>query len=135
MKVVVDTGVLVEVLEGSELGEKFVHLVDSGKLEPVITDLTLVEMIYVVCRKYGMDRARELVERLLGSGYFEVVNALDFSDVIAEIKCNNPLSIMDVSAIAVAKALGTMALFKSERELKDKKLDNLLFIENIDSTI
>jgi len=40
MRVVVDTGVLVEVLEGSKLGEKFLKLVNSSKLEPIITNLT-----------------------------------------------------------------------------------------------
>ena len=76
MRVVVDTGVLVEVLEGSKLGEKFLKLVSSGELEPIITNLTLIELTYTVCRKYGINKARELVKKLLDSGYFEVVNAL-----------------------------------------------------------
>ena len=132
MKVVADTGVLVEVLEDSKLGEKFIQLVNSGKLEPIITNLTLIELTYIVCRKYGIDKARELVKKLLDSGYFEIVNAFDFADEIVEIKCNNSLSIIDTSAIATAKGLGISALFKMEKELKDKNLNNLIFIDNID---
>lgn len=132
MKVVADTGVLVEVLEDSKLGEKFIQLVNSGKLEPIITNLTLIELTYIICRKYGIDKARELVKKLLDSGYFEIVNALDFADEIVEIKCNNSLSIIDASAIATAKGLGISALFKIEKELKDKNLNNLIFIDNID---
>jgi hypothetical protein len=131
MRVVVDTGVLVEVLEGSDLGEKFLKLVSSGELEPIITNLTLIELTYIICRKYGINKARELVKKLLDSGYFEVVNALEFADHIIEMKCNNSISIIDASVIATAKGLGIQALFKFEKELKDKKLENVIFIENI----
>ncbi|BAB66723.1 PIN domain-containing protein [Sulfurisphaera tokodaii] len=131
MRVVVDTGVLVEVLEGSELGEKFIQLVSRGKLEPIITNLTLIELTYVICRRYGTDKARELIMKLLDSGYFKLVNALDFADEIVKVKCNNSLSIIDASVIATAKGLGITALFKMEKELKDKKIDNLIFIENL----
>ncbi|AEE94466.1 VapC-type toxin [Acidianus hospitalis W1] len=131
MRVVVDTGVLVEVLEGSDLGEKFLKLVNSSKLEPIITNLTLIELTYIICRKYGINKARELVKKLLDSGYFEVVNALEFADHIIEMKCNNSISIIDASVIATAKGLGIQALFKLEKELKDKKLENVIFIENI----
>ncbi|MQL54264.1 PIN domain-containing protein [Acidianus ambivalens] len=130
MRVVVDTGLIVEVLEGSELGEKFLKLVKDGKLKPVITNLTLIEITYVICRKYGISKAKELVKKLLDSGYFELVNALDFSDYIVEVKCNNSLSILDASVIAAAKGLKVKALFKMEKELKDKRFDNVLFIEN-----
>ena len=131
MRVVVDTGVLVEVLEGSDLGEKFLKLVNSSKLEPIITNLTLIELTYIICRKYGINKARELVKKLLDSSYFEVVNALEFADHIIEAKCNNSISIIDASVIATAKGLGIQALFKLENELKDKKLENVIFIENI----
>ena len=131
MRVVVDTGVLVEVLEGSDLGEKFLKLVNSSKLEPIITNLTLIELTYIICRKYGINKARELVKKLLDSGYFEVVNALEFADHIIETKCNNSISIIDAYVIATAKGLGIQALFKLEKELKDKKLENVIFIENI----
>jgi hypothetical protein len=130
MRVVVDTGVLVEVLEGSKLGEKFLKLVNSSKLEPIITNLTLTELTYIICRN-GINKARELVKKLLDSGYFEVVNALEFADHIIQTKCNNSISIMDASVIATAKGLGIQALFKLEKELKDKKLENVIFIENI----
>jgi hypothetical protein len=130
MRVVVDTGVLVEVLEGSKLGEKFLKLVNSSKLEPIITNLTLIELTYIICRN-GINKARELVKKLLDSGYFEVVNALEFANHIIETKCNNSISIIDASVIATAKGLGIKALFKLEKELKDKKLENVIFIENI----
>jgi hypothetical protein len=68
---------------------------------------------------------------LLDSGYFEVVNALEFADHIIETECNNSISIIDASVIATAKGLGIKALFKLEKELRDKKLENVIFIENI----
>lgn len=68
---------------------------------------------------------------MLDSGYFEVVNALEFADHIIETKCDSSISIIDASVIATAKGLGIKALFKSEKELKEIKLDNVTFLENI----
>ncbi|MFP3203756.1 MAG: hypothetical protein RXR43_16590 [Sulfolobus sp.] len=68
---------------------------------------------------------------MLDSGYFEVVNALESADHIIETKCNNSISIIDTSVIATAEGLGIQPLFKLEKELKDKKLENVIFIENI----
>ena len=69
--------------------------------------------------------------KLLDSDYFKVVNALDFADEIVEAKCSNSLCIVDTLLVTTAKGLGITALFKMEKELKDKKIDNLIFIENL----
>nr|WP_236753495.1 PIN domain-containing protein [Acidianus sp. HS-5] len=78
-----------------------------------------------------MNKARELVEELLDSGYFTVIDALKFADSIAEIKCKYALSFVDASVIATAEGLGIKALFKMEKELKNKDLKDVIFIENI----
>lgn len=36
MKVVVDTGVLVEAIESTELGKKFIKLISDNKVEPIL---------------------------------------------------------------------------------------------------
>nr|WP_286189084.1 hypothetical protein [Sulfolobus sp. S-194] len=63
----------------------------------------------------------ELIMKLLDSSYLKVVNALDFTDEIVKIKCNNSISIVDSSVITTAKWLGINTLFKMEKELKDNR--------------
>jgi len=131
MRAIIDTGLLVEIFEGSETGKKLLNLIINDKIEPMITDVTLIELTYILCRKSGMDKAKELVKKLIDSGYFTVVNSTSFSDIIAEIKCKFPISFIDAFNIGSAIGLKVNALFRKERELLNMKLNNVLFIEDI----
>ena len=131
MKAIIDTGLLFEIFEGSETGKKLLDLIINDKIEPMITDVTLIELTYILCRKSGMDKAKELVKKLIDSGYFTVVNSTSFSDIIAEIKCKFPISFIDAFNIGSAIGLKVNALFRKERELLNMKLNNVLFIEDI----
>jgi predicted nucleic acid-binding protein len=131
MRAIIDTGLLFEIFEGSETGMKLLDLIINDKIEPMITDVTLIELTYILCRKSGMDKAKELVKKLIDSGYFTVVNSTSFSDIIAEIKCKFPISFIDAFNIGSAIGLKVNALFRKERELLNMKLNNVLFIEDI----
>ena len=84
MRAIIDTGLLFEIFEGSETGKKLLDLIINDKIEPMIADVTLIELTYILCRKSGMDKAKELVKKLIDSGYFTVVNSTSFSDIIAK---------------------------------------------------
>ena len=131
MRAIIDSGLLFEIFEGSETGKKLLDLIINDKIEPMITDVTLIELTYILCRKSGMDKAKELVKKLIDSGYFTVVNSTSFSDIIAEIKCKFPISFIDAFNIGSAIGLKVNALFRKERELLNMKLNNVLFIEDI----
>ena len=131
MRAIIDTGLLFEIFEGSETGKKLLDLIINDKIEPMITDITLIELTYILCRKSGMEKAKELVKKLIDSGYFTVVNSTSFSDIIAEIKCKFPISFIDAFNIGSAIGLKVNALFRKERELLNMKLNNVLFIEDI----
>jgi len=131
MRAIIDTGLLFEIFEGSETGKKLLDLIINDKIEPMIADVTLIELTYILCRKSGMDKAKELVKKLIDSGYFTVVNSTSFSDIIAEIKCKFPISFIDAFNIGSAIGLKVNALFRKERELLNMKLNNVLFIEDI----
>jgi uncharacterized protein (UPF0212 family) len=45
-------------------GQKMREALIVGLLEPIITNLTLTELTYTICRN-GINRARELVKKLL----------------------------------------------------------------------
>ena len=131
MRAIIDSGLLFEIFEGSETGKKLLDLIINDKIEPMITDVTLIELTYILCRKSGMEKAKELVKKLIDSGYFTVVNSTSFSDIIAEIKCKFPISFIDAFNIGSAIGLKVNALFRKERELLNMKLNNVLFIEDI----
>jgi len=131
MRAIIDSGLLFEIFEGSETGMKLLDLIINDKIEPMITDVTLIELTYILCRKSGMDKAKELVKKLIDSGYFTVVNSTSFSDIIAEIKCKFPISFIDAFNIGSAIGLKVNALFRKERELLNMKINNVLFIEDI----
>jgi phosphoserine phosphatase len=78
-----------------------------------------------------MEKAKELVKKLIDSGYFAVVNSTSFSNIVAEIKCKFPISVIDAFNIGTALGLKVNALFKKEKELLNIKLNNVLFIEDI----
>lgn len=130
-RAVIDTGLLVEILEGSPLGKKLVELLTSEEIEGYVTDLTLTEIAYVICRKYGMDKAKELVGKLLETGYFEVVEALNYAEEISKIKCEYSISFMDAAVVATAKGLNAIALFKREKELEDKRPEGVVFLDEL----
>ena len=104
MRAIIDSGLLFEIFEGSETGMKLLDLIINDKIEPMITDVTLIELTYILSRKSGMDKAKELVKKLIDSGYFTVVNSTSFSDIIAEIKCKFPISFID--AFNIGSAIG-----------------------------
>jgi PIN domain. len=131
MRAIIDTGLLFEIFEGSETGKKLLDLIINDKIEPMITDVTLIELTYILCRKSGMEKAKELVKKLIDSGYFTVANSTSFSDIIAEIKCKFPISFIDAFNIGSAIGLKVNALFRKERELLNMKINNVLFIEDI----
>jgi len=131
MRAIIDSGLLFEIFEGSETGMKLLDLIINDKIEPMITDVTLIELTYILSRKSGMDKAKELVKKLIDSGYFTVVNSTSFSDIIAEIKCKFPISFIDAFNKGSAIGLKVNALFRKERELLNMKINNVLFIEDM----
>ncbi len=132
-----DTGVFVEILAGSELGRKLMEDLLSGRVKAITTDLNIMELNYVVCRKIGWERSREIVGRLLSSGYIEVLKASDLADRAAKMKCERSLSLVDCVTISAGESLGVSVIFAKhekelERELNRRPFDvEVLFAEDL----
>jgi hypothetical protein len=60
-------------------------------------------------------KAKELIKKLVDSGYFEVVNSTLFSDIIAEIKCKFPIAVIDAFNIGTAIGLKVMRYLKKKK--------------------
>jgi len=134
---VFDTGVFVEILAGSELGRGLMKELLSGKVRAVTTDLNLTELNYIICRKVGWERSREILDKLLLSGYVEVMRAGDFAERAARMKCERSLSLVDCFTISAGEALGVRVLFarrekELERELGRRPFEvEILFVEDL----
>ena len=115
---VFDTGVLVEIVNGSELGLGLKPKLEDGTVVPHVTDVNLFELSYLVCRKEGWEKATQVVGSLRRAGYFEVHDAHGFMEGAAKLKCERALSMADCLAISAGRSLGVPVLFaRHEKEL------------------
>ncbi len=128
--VIVDTSVLIEVLENSALGKVFREKILKNPANKIfiISPLAVTELLYIYCRKNGFTRAQEQVNDLLRD--FVISNEEDIREDASQIKCNRGLSLADCYAIAIAKQENAPVYFKSEEELEEESKKNP-FLEKI----
>lgn len=115
---VFDTSVLVEIVNGSEHGLRLRPRLEAGEVTPHLTDINLLELKYLICRRDGWDSATRAVETLRRTGYFDVHDVQEFREEAAKLKCERALSIVDCMTIAAGVSLGVPVVFaQHEREL------------------
>ena len=113
-----DTGVFVEFFSGSAAGEAVYRALREERVSPLITELNLVELHYVLCRRVGFEEASEKVSALLESGCVQVVETGRVARRAARLKCERSISLPDCFTIALGEEMRVPALFaRSEAEL------------------
>lgn len=113
-----DTGVLLEFFSGSRAGEVVYRAMRERRVFPLITELNLVELHYVLCRKVGFEDASQKVSALVESGCIQVVETGRVSQRAARLKCERSISLADCFTIALGEEMGIPALFaRREKEL------------------
>ncbi len=134
--VIVDTSVLIEVLENSALGKIFREKILKNPAYKlfIVSPLAVTELLYIYCRKSGFTRALEQVKDLLRD--FVITNEEDLREDAAQIKCNRGLSLADCYAIAIAKQENAPVYFKREEELEEESkknpfLEKIYFIDDL----
>ena len=130
---VVDTGILIEYLSGSNKGLKIKEMIFSNPffVSVFVTSLNLIEIYYILRRKNSEEKATQLTNQI--RELTKLVPIDDSIELIGEIKSSTPFSIVDCSNIAVAESKNIKAIFKHEKEI-DKILEensNLEFIGRI----
>ncbi len=119
-RLVLDASVVIEILAGSPAVKQLVTDVVEGRLEAYVPRLGLVEALYVTCRLWGAERARERLRALLDSEMLEIVEDTEVWELAAECKCRVPVSLGDCYTLATAKKLHVAPLFlRPERELEE----------------
>ena len=132
---VVDTGVLVELLEDSKIGREFFNqFLEAGKFKRYyISPLTNTELKYIFCRKMGYKEAKRIVTEFLKD--FIICSESDLRNEAIRFKCEFPISLADSYTLAVALLLKIPLCMKKEKEIQDNldglsKKVNILLIDN-----
>ena len=123
--IAVDTGILIEILEDSDLGKVFYQKVlESLQFQKIyISPLTDTELKYIFCRQSGYKEAKELVLEFLKD--FIICSESELRDEAFRLKCNFPISIADCYSLAVGKVLNIPVYMIKEKEI-EKVIDKLL---------
>lgn len=129
---VFDSGVIIDILSGSDKGKKLEKYMEDNLDEVIISELNVEEIKYVICRKSDEKKAEEVENMLKNSGYFTIFPFSRVRGEVYKIKCKYPISLADASSIATAKVLGLSALFRREKEIEPFKAElNVIFIDEI----
>lgn len=116
--IVVDTSVLMEVLDGTPLGEKFFQKVLSITQiqEFYISPLVDMELKYIICRRKGYENAIKITSEFLKD--FTKYSEEKLRDEAAHLKCNFAISLADCYSLAIAKLLDIPIYMKKEDEIE-----------------
>ena len=115
--IIIDTGVLIELLENSELGKIFSkHFLENPQFERYyISPITDTELKYIFCRRSGYQEAKKIVSDLLKD--FIICSESKLRDDAFRLKCNYPISLADSYSLAVAIVLNIPLCLKKEKEI------------------
>jgi len=124
---VLDAGVILNLLEGEK--EEVFNKIVRGEITPIISEISLFEVFYIICRVKGETVAENLIRKLVESGFYSVSKpSWRILREAASLKCSHAISLADCVVIATAKAHRTVALFNNEEELRKNRIDNVILI-------
>lgn len=117
----IDTGVLIEYLEGTKLGLKFKENIvnDPNFTQFFISPLFETELKYILCRKYGFRKAERKVDRFLKD--FNIIFESILRNEAIKLKCKYPISLADCYSLSIAKLNSIPIYFKQEKEITENE--------------
>jgi predicted nucleic acid-binding protein len=132
-----DGGVVVELVYSTPSGREALKEIESEALRPFVTEITLAEARYVVCRKLGEIEANSRMKDFRESNFLTIEPLTPaLSDYAAQYKCDRSLSLADSFTIALGKSKAIPVLFarkekELEKEMKTKRFDiPIIFLED-----
>ena len=135
--IVVDTSVLMEILDETQLGEIFFQKVLSIThiQEFYISPLVDTELKYILCRQKGYEDAIKITSEFLKD--FTIYSEEKLRDEAAHLKCNFAISLANCYSLATAKLLDIPVYMKKEDEIEKvfselSTLVNIKFIDNLE---
>ena len=135
--IVVDTSVLMEILDETQMGEIFFQKVLSITYiqEFYISPLVDMELKYILCRQKGYENGIKITSEFLKD--FTIYSEEKLRDKAAHLKCNFAISLADCYSLATAKLLDIPVYMKKEDEIEKvfselSTLVNIKFIDNLE---
>ncbi len=126
-RLALDSSVLVEILNGTELGSRLTERVIARRIVAHSSFVNVAEAEYIVCRKLGHSAGRRKIEDLLGSEYVALSDAPSLHAIASRLKCERAISLPDCYTFAVAEATSSRPVFAfRERDLL-KEIDRRPF--------
>ena len=119
--IVFDTSILIEMIAGTKLGRKIASLLKGEMVRAFTTELNLVELRYIICRKAGWKKASEIIDKLIRSRYVGIIDIKEISERAALLKCQRALSLVDCFTIAAGETMKMNVMFaRRKKELESE---------------
>ncbi len=129
--IIFDTSILIEIIAGTDTGKRIASLLKEEVIRAFTTELNIIELRYVLCRKAGWEKASEIVDNLIRSGYIKIISTREISERAALLKCQRALSLIDCFTIAAGETTKRKVMFAR----KEKELENELKRKQFQTTI
>ncbi|NOZ77270.1 MAG: type II toxin-antitoxin system VapC family toxin [Euryarchaeota archaeon] len=115
---VFDAGALIELVFSTPAGSRLMEQMIEGEIEVHATEVAVVELGYILCRRVGREEAKKRIDKLLASGYVAVEDTSPLMDAASAYKCERAISLPDCFSLALAGRLSVPVLFATrEKEL------------------
>jgi len=134
-----DSSTLIEYLTGTDLGKVLRTYFERMELDETayVSNLTIAETFYVLCRREGVESASQKITRMISSKVIQPTDSIELAIEAGKLKCERAISLPDCSCLAVAKETGARPVFASReteltREMKRKPFDVVpIFLQDI----
>jgi len=119
-EVVVDTGIVIEYLNGSEIGKKIYDLIFTNEfiISILATPILAIEVYYLLRRKSSKEFVIETMKKLQSIITFIPLN--DYITFCGEIKAKHPFALADCCTLGLAEYKDIKALFIHEKEIDEQ---------------
>jgi len=127
-KKALDGGVLIALAVDDPAASKLKEEILRDETLAFCSELAVVEMEYILCRRVGWSVAEEKGRYLLESNVVSIIETGTLMSEAAKVKCERALSLPDCFTLALAKIFGCKAYFvkreeEMEREIKRRSFD------------
>jgi predicted nucleic acid-binding protein len=133
---VFDTSAFIELIDLTPKGTLLRESLVSNKLSAHLSEISLSETIYVLCRRLGYERSVSAVKGLIDTGYFGIEQSSNIYGLAGRYICERSLPIADCYSLALGNYLRLPVLFSRRetelaKEIKRKEFDvKIVFLED-----
>jgi len=119
-EIVVDTGIVIEYLNGTERGKKIYDFILTNEFISSIlaTPVLAIEVYYLLRRKSPREFVEETIKKLRNFITFLPLN--DYITFCGEIKAKHPFALSDCCTLGLAEYKNIKALFIHEKEIDEQ---------------